>query len=82
MKVKEEVVKQYSAEFLEVVDFPEWLANIVLVPKEDGNEWMCVDYRYMTKSVQKMIPSPTHRRRWQKMGHAMFSSMDGFSAYN
>lgn len=31
---KEEVVKQLYASFLEVIDYPEWLANIVPVAKK------------------------------------------------
>lgn len=42
VKIKEEMVKQYDAGFLEVVDYPEWLVNIVLVPKKDGKMKMCV----------------------------------------
>lgn len=33
--VKKEVVTQYKTGFLEVVDYPEWLANIEPVPKKD-----------------------------------------------
>ena len=33
LKIKEEMEKQYSAGFLRVVDYLEWLANVVLVPK-------------------------------------------------
>ena len=28
-KIKEEVEKQYNAEFLRAVNYPEWLANVV-----------------------------------------------------
>ena len=36
LKIKEEVKKQYNVKFLRVVNYPEWLANVVLVPKKDG----------------------------------------------
>ena len=36
LKIKEEVEKQYNARFLRVVNYPEWLANVVSVPKKDG----------------------------------------------
>ena len=36
LKIKEEVEKQYNARFLRVVNYPEWLANVVLVSKKDG----------------------------------------------
>ena len=34
LKIKEEVEKQYNARFLRVVNYPEWLANVVPVPKD------------------------------------------------
>ena len=43
LKIKEEVKKQLDAGFLEVSKYPQWVANIVPVPKKDGKIWMCVD---------------------------------------
>jgi len=45
LKIKEEVKKQFDAGFLAVARYPEWVANIVSVPKKDGKVRMCVDYR-------------------------------------
>ena len=36
LKIIEEVKKQFDARFLEVAKYPEWVANIVLIPKKDG----------------------------------------------
>ena len=36
LKIKEKVKKQLDAGFLEVAKYPEWVANIVSVPKKDG----------------------------------------------
>ena len=36
LKIKEEVKKQLDAGFLEVSKYPQWVANIVPVPKKDG----------------------------------------------
>ena len=45
LKIKEEVKKQLDAGFLEMAKYPQWVANIVPVPKKDGKVRMCVDYR-------------------------------------
>ena len=33
LKIKEEIEKQYNARLMRVVNYPEWLANVVPVPK-------------------------------------------------
>ena len=43
LKIKE-VEKQYNGGFLRVVNYPKWLANVVPVPKKDGNVRMCIDF--------------------------------------
>ena len=68
-KIKEEVEKQYNAGFLRVVNYPEWLANVVPVRKKDGKVRMCVDFRDLNKA------SP-------KDNFPLLSFMDGFSRYN
>jgi len=35
LKIKEEVKKQFDAGFLAVARYPEWVANILLVPKKN-----------------------------------------------
>ena len=41
LKIKEKVKKQLNAGFLEVSKYPQWVANIVPVPKKDG-KYGCV----------------------------------------
>ena len=41
-KIKEEVMKQFNAGFLVVTSYPQWVANVVPVPKKDGKVQMCV----------------------------------------
>ena len=53
LKIKEEVKKQFSASFLVVTQYPEWVANIVSVPKKDGKVRMCMDYQDLNRASPK-----------------------------
>ncbi|RDX73772.1 hypothetical protein CR513_46580, partial [Mucuna pruriens] len=53
LKIKEEVEKQLNAGFLVVVEYPQWVANIVPVPNKDRKVRMCVDYRDLSKASTK-----------------------------
>ena len=84
LQVKEEIHKQLGVGFLSVVEYPEWLANVVLVPKKDGKVRASVDFRDLNKASPKddfplphidMLVDSTTR-------HPMLSFMDGFSGYN
>ncbi|GMI80242.1 hypothetical protein HRI_001693400 [Hibiscus trionum] len=84
LKVRDEVRKQYQAGFLKVVEYLEWVANIVPVPKKDGKVRMCVDYRDLNKASPKdNFPLPHIDTIVDNTtGHSWFSFMDGFSGYN
>lgn len=41
MNIKEDAIKQLEVNFLEVIDYPEWIANIILNPKKDGKTSVC-----------------------------------------
>ena len=84
MQVKEEIHKQLSVGFLLVVEYPEWLANVVPILKKDGKVRVCVDFRDLNKANPKddfplphidMLVDSTAR-------HSMLSFMDGFFGYN
>ncbi|PKI73246.1 hypothetical protein CRG98_006381 [Punica granatum] len=53
LRIKEEVVKQINARFLEVCNYSEWVANIVAVEKKDGRVRVRVDYRDLNKANPK-----------------------------
>ena len=84
LQVKEEIQKQLSVGFISVVQYPEWLANIVPVPEKDGKVRVCVDFRNLNKASPKDdFPLPHIDMLVDSIaGHAMLSFMDGFSGYN
>ncbi|WKA10892.1 hypothetical protein VitviT2T_028440 [Vitis vinifera] len=67
-----------------MVEYLEWLANVVPVPKKDGKVRVCVDFRDLNKASPKddfplphidmLVDSTT--------GHSMLSFMDGFFGYS
>ena len=67
-----------------MVNYPEWLANVVPVPKKDGKVRMCVDFRDLNKASPKDdFPLPHINVLLDNtVGHALLSFMDGFSGYN
>ena len=84
LKIKEEVEKKYNAGFLRVVNYPEWLANVVSVPKKDGKVRMCVDFQDLNKaSLKDDFPLPHFEVLVDHTaGYTLLSFMDGFSRYN
>ncbi|RVW73062.1 Retrovirus-related Pol polyprotein from transposon 297 [Vitis vinifera] len=79
LQVKEEIQKQLSVGFLSVVEYPEWLANVVPVPKKDGKVRVCVDFRDLNKASPKDdFPLPHIDMLVDSTaGHPMLSFMDG-----
>ena len=67
-----------------MVEYPEWLANVVPVPKKDGKVRVCVDFHDLNKTSPKVnFPLPHIDMLVDNtVGYSMFSFMDGFSGYN
>ena len=66
------------------MDYPQWLANIVPVPKKDGKVRICIDFRDLNKASLKddfslpLIDVIVDNA----ISSAMYSFMDRFSGYN
>ena len=46
-------MKQFNIGFLVVTSYPQWVANIVLVPKKDDKVCTCVNYRDLNREIPK-----------------------------
>lgn len=84
IKIIEEVHKQLDAGFLAVENYPQWVANILLVPNEDGKVQMCIDYRDLNKeSPEDDFPLPHINVLVDNTTQFfVFSFIDGFFDYN
>jgi len=51
--IREEICMLLHASFIEVVHHPEWLANLVVVPKANGKFRMCIDYTSLNKACPR-----------------------------
>ena len=70
--------------FIRAVKYPEWLANVVVVPKK-GNKWrVCVDYTDLNDAYPKdSFPLPRIDQIVDaSAGHGMLSSLDALSGYH
>ncbi|XP_010666430.2 uncharacterized protein LOC104883586 [Beta vulgaris subsp. vulgaris] len=82
--IKVEVDKLLAADFIEPCDYPEWLANVVMVKKSNGTWRMCVDFTDLNKACPKdCYPLPRIDQLVDSTsGHALLSFMDAFSGYH
>ena len=70
--------------FLSVVEYHEWLANVVPIPKKNDQVRVCVDFRDLKKANHKDdFPFP-HIDILVNiiLDHSMLSFIDGLSRYN
>ena len=42
--IQSEVDKLLTIEFIKEVEYPDWLANVMVVPKKNGKWKVCIDY--------------------------------------
>ena len=51
--IKEEVNKLLAADFIEPCEYPEWLANFIMVKKANGQWRMCIDFTNLNRACPK-----------------------------
>ncbi|RDY07703.1 hypothetical protein CR513_08149, partial [Mucuna pruriens] len=82
--IREETTKLLTAGFIREVQYPSWLANVVMVRKANGRWRMCTDYTNLNKACPKdSYPLPSIDRLVNGVsGYALLSFMDAYSGYN
>jgi len=82
--VQEETRKLLNAGHIRDIQYPEWVANVVLVKKANGKRRMCVDFINLNKACPKdSYPLPSiDALVGSASGCKMLSFLDAFSGYN
>ena len=82
--INEEVSKLLQEGAIIEVEYPEWLANVVLVKKEKGKWRLCIDFTDVNRACPKdSFPLPRINLIVDATaGHELLTFMDAFSGYN
>ena len=82
--INDEVKSLLGVGFIREVQYPEWLANVVVVKKKNGKWRVCIDFTDLNKSCPKdPFPLPHIDKLVDATaGHQLMSFMDAFSGYN
>ena len=82
--INEEVSKLLQEQEIREVEYPKWLANVVLVKKTNGKWRLCIDFTKINRACPKdSFPLPRINLIVDATaGHELLSFMDAFSGYN
>ena len=82
--INEEIDKLLQTGAIREVEYPEWLANVVLVKKANGKWRLCIDFTNINKACPKdSFPLPRIDLIVDATaGHELLSFMDAFFGYN
>ena len=82
--INEEVGKLLQEGAIREVEYPEWLANVVLVKKANRKWRLCIDFTDINRACPKdSFPLPRIDLIVDAIvGHELLSFMDAFSGYN
>jgi hypothetical protein len=73
--VKAKVHRLLEANFIESIDYPSWLANVVMVQKKNGKWRMCIDFTSLNKSLPERQLPPTKDRQDFRLNDRMRSNV-------
>ena len=82
--INEEVGKLLQAGAIREVEYPKWLANVVLVKKANSKWRLCIDFT----DINRACPKDSFPLPWIDLivdataGNELLSFMDAFSGYN
>ena len=80
----EELAKLVEAGFIREIKHPDWLANLVMVPKKDKSWRLCVNFKDLNKAFSK-DPIPLSRIDQNidaSAGHDSLCFLDAYSRYH
>nr|CAN82844.1 hypothetical protein VITISV_005761 [Vitis vinifera] len=82
--IRNEIDKLLESGFIKEVAYPDWLANVVVVPKKEGKWRVCVDYTNLNNACPKdSFPLPRIDQIVDSTaGQGMLSFLDAFSGYH
>ena len=82
--IKQKVDKLLAAGFIREIQYPEWLSNVVVVPKKNGKWRVCVDYSNLNDACLKdTFPLPRINQIVDATaGHQLLFFLDAYSSYN
>ncbi|XP_004306247.1 PREDICTED: uncharacterized protein LOC101311121 [Fragaria vesca subsp. vesca] len=83
--IKGEVQRLLDIQFIKEARYPQWLANVVMVPKKVVGQWrMCVDYTSLNRACPKdSFPLPRIDQLVDSTSEfEMLSFMDAYAGYN
>ena len=82
--IRDEIDKLLEAGFIREVEYPDWLANVVVVPKKERKWPVCIDYTNLNKACPKdSFPLPGIDQIVDSTtGQGMLSFLDAFSEYH
>ena len=82
--IKQEMDKLLEAGFIKEIQYPEWLSNVVVVPKKNDKWRVCRDYTNLNDACPKdTFPlSRIDQVVDATTGHELLSFLDAYSGYN